>query len=294
MQGKQVKEPEDEAYQVFKHYSQLTLPKMVFEALNGRTENTGVAVVGHAGIGKSAYVYNSIKVGYMLHLCHGQDIGLEDSVGCWEYITDEYGDICFGKACDEPDELDKKLRKYVFVGNEDIDRLNEYLKELIGGEKPRRLPVLFLDDLALKGLYHMGGRYKELHIALKRLYQFRRTLARLTIVTSPSKDDLIDVFSDFRYVYGDADFSKVWFIRWEAFRAKVTLKFHYGKFIDTYKTFYDLAWKDVIPRKSIFGMPKWLEEAIDARKRRILLDAFTRYEEAKRREEEKRKGVAKP
>ena len=288
----QTKEIGDETYQVFEHYSQLTLPMRIFKALNGRADLSGYGIVGIAGVGKTSYAYYSVKVGYILYLCYDQDIGLDDTVGCWNFITREYGDVCFGRKCKEPDAIDERLREFVFVSNEDIDRLNEYLKSLLSDGGARRLPILFLDDLALKGLYHMGGRYRELHVMLKRLQQFRRTLARTVIVTAPTKDDLIDVFGDFVFVHGDADSRKIWFIRWYAKKEKVTLKFHKGKFVNTYKTFFDIAWKDVIPRKSIFGMPKWLEEAIDARKRRILLDAFTRYEEAKRREE-MRKGVVK-
>ena len=261
------------AYEAFEHYAGLALPMQLYKAFIGRSDLSGFAIVGRAGVGKTNYAYYSIKTAYMLYLCHSRGISIDDTKACWDYVTRVHGDICFGRRCEKPDGVDAKLRDFVFVGNEDIDRLTNLLEEVLAkGRKP--LPVLFLDDLALKHLYQLGGRYKELYVHLKRIYQYRRAIARTVVVTAPSKDDLVSVFSDFIFVYGNSNGSESWFIRWAVLKGKVTLKYHFGEFIDTYKTFYDIAWNDVIPRRSIFAMPRWLEDMINERKRAVLLDSI--------------------
>ena len=277
----QVNQTENDPYKVFEYYAGLSFPHQIRNAFFGRTDLSGFAIVGRAGVGKTNYAYYSIKVGYMLSLCHGHGISFGDTKACWDYVTKVHGDICFGRNCEEPDEIDEKLKDFVFVGNEDINRLTSVLRKMLDNdEKP--LPILFMDDIALKHLYQLGGRYKELYVYLKRIYQYRRAIARTVVVTAPSKDDLVSVFTDFIFIYGNTDGVRIRFIRWAAKKAKVTLSYEMGQFIETYRTFYDIAWEDVIPRRSIFAMPRWLEDLINRRKRAVIRDSIKQLNKAAR------------
>ncbi len=248
-----------------------------------RTGVNGVAILGPAGTGKSTYAYNALKAAYLLTKCEYE--GIRGTSDCAKYVLSKF-DICLGRGCEEPDEIDEELREYVYVGDDDIPRLIKVGMEIAEqGERP--LPFLFIDDILLKGTYQLGGKYKELMQLFRRTIQYRRALARLVIVTATSKKNLSDAvpFDDVVYVKAVEQFESYIFIRWMLMRVPFAMRDSNMKTYTTYRMIYQPEWKDVIPRKKVFGMPIWLEKLINRRKLAILKVSLERYERAAAKEE---------
>ncbi len=137
------------------------------------------------GAGKTTYTYYAAKAGYLKYLCRGYHIA--DVGDCADHILRKY-DICIGGGCEAPDEIDEKLLEdSIYVGDEDIPRLNNEIRSIAEGRR-KKFKMLFLDDILAMGLYHMGGVYKQLYLWFTRNVQLIRTIAKVTIMTTHSID----------------------------------------------------------------------------------------------------------
>ena len=74
---------------------------------------------------------------------------------------------------------------------------------------------------------------------------------------------LIEAHADLNYRY----------VRWGIVKAPVVVRYANG-LLKTYKPALKKMWEDEIPKDSAYAMPEWLEEAINRRKRTILLEAL--------------------
>ena len=255
----------------------LHLSKLIFSSMvKARTGINGIAVVGPAGTGKTTYVYYAAKAAYIRFLCNQKGYG--EKAGCIKYITGNYN-LCFGRKCREPDDVDKMIRDYLFVGEEDILRLRDVLMKV--SEEGRNLPFAFLDDLIVKFSFHAGGVLRDIAIALNRFAQYRRTFANVVIITSTHKNNIINAFSDFIVIHAREQLTKYYYVRYRRIvrTRQVKLGPRHG-FMDALVTGVTIAWTDEIPRKSIFATPRWLEEEVDKRKRSIVLSYFNKFSES--------------
>ena len=263
-----------------KHLLELHLTNHVAFRLAGAFVNTAYAVAGPMGVGKSTYAYYTAKAGYLKYLCYSHQLTKTDE--CAEHVLRKY-DICIGGDCEEPDEIDEKLLKdSIFVGDEDIARLNDEIEAIALGKR-ERFKMLYLDDILVMGLYHMGGVYKQLYLWFTRNTQFIRTISKVLLLTTQSVDliprplrkALMIIKAGANYTATNFTFNSV----------KVARLWYKGKLIP-YR-YYDTVWRDELPRSKLFKMPVWLEEKIEERKKKTILIYAQMLKEAIKREKER-------
>ena len=258
---------ESESMQVLRYYLDLNLTNAIIAAFYGQPGGAYL-ILGMQGTGKSTYAYYAAKTALIAYHCRNVLRNAYSNDTIMNCVKREFGDICFGKDCEEPDEADKSIRKWVFVGVEDIGRLAEYLKEVVL-EKQKPVPVLFIDDIVLKGDWWVSKEHREIIQSFRRINQFRRLAARVVIATAPSNRDVMDFGATFIKVYGKSDWREVRFTRWavQAIKRWVSTT---GEPTVAWQNVIVKRWMDVLPRRKEFGMPLWLEEQINKRKREIL------------------------
>ncbi len=138
------------------------------------------------------------------------------------------------------------------------------------------VPALFLDDLLLKDSYFLGGLYRNVYVAFKKLYALHRSVADIMIMTAPSIHYLSREFKTAAMrIESHRKFDAVEFIRFYLKTVPI-IKYVNGVNVEWRRRVLDIAWIDKIPTKARFGMPLWLEGMINERKRQVLRDAFSK------------------
>lgn len=268
---------EEPSARAFKHYLGLNLTNsivsMFMSGLNG-----AYMVLGTQGVGKSTYAYYAAKTALIAFHCISANpdkrARIADKDAIMACAEREFGDICFGKDC-EPDAVDKKMREWIFVGIEDINRLAEYLRGVVL-ERRKPLPVLFIDDIVLKGDWWLSKERREIIQSFRRINQFRRLAARVILATAPSADDVVELGTTFIKVHGKVSWDVVRFTRWAAQPVQKYVPV-VGGTVTAWTNITVRVWMDEIPRRKEFGMPRWLEEQINERKRMILKQVLEKY-----------------
>jgi hypothetical protein len=254
---------DEESWEVFTHYYDAKLTNLIYNALIGSRTFFSAAVVGSPGIGKTSYMYYSLKAALIRALCHGDHVN-SDPEECIKYIESNYGELCFNRYCAKPDPIDEKYRFIYYTGVEDLKRFLSDARELLNHPEVlgRRRLVLFLDDLVSKSAYQLGGEMRELYTAFKEVYRLIRLASGVVLMTAIHRNYFPDeVLANSEFIIARLGYDEVLFERWTYAR------FYKHWFGDG---FYFKAlkplWEDKIPKRAIFGLPEWLEKEINERK----------------------------
>jgi hypothetical protein len=245
----------------------------MYNALIGSRSFFSAAVVGSPGIGKTSYTYYSLKAALIRALCHGNHVN-SNPEECIKYIESNYGELCFNRYCAKPDPIDEKYRFVYYTGIDDLKRFLSDARELLNHPEVlgRRRLILFLDDLVSKSAYQLGGEMRELYTAFKEVFRLIRLASGVVLMTAIHRNYFPDeVLANSEFVVARLGYDEVLFERWTYAR------FYKHWFGDG---FYFKAlkplWEDKIPRRSIFGLPTWLEKEINERKVHTLKSVLDR------------------
>lgn len=255
------------SYDVLKWYWEKSyLASRVYSALansGGRSTFLSVVIVGKPGYGKTSYAYYALKTGIIKTLCSNE--GFFNLDQCIKAIETKYGELCMCKYCEEPDPIDKEYRWAYYTGITDLERLINDAPKLLVEDSVRR-KVLFMDDLVTKSVFAMGGKWRRAYMAFREITRVARVGSSVIIMTATSPTlipDFVKHMSDYISVrkYGNL--------------------FLYGRFTKhlvpnedgTYTTKLRKVFEDIVPIKAIFGLPEWLENEINERKKQLILDA---------------------
>jgi len=269
----------DEAsFRVFKTYAGFTSTKLILRVLRGERPYASLLVLGQPGIGKTSYMYYSLKAARMLALCRNSqkfELG-----ACLSFLESNYGEVCLSRNCTKPDALDEKYRWSYYTGLADLRRFIEDYRalaaEVRSGERPGRR-VFFLDDLVSRKAYAFGGVYRDLYMAFKEVYRIMRLVGGIVLMTGIHKSYFPEeAVATSEVVIGRWGMGEVLFQRWTIGNIK-------SKFGDWYFRRPQKKWEDVVPHRSIYGLPQWLERGINARKAETAIDiankALAKYRE---------------
>ena len=266
--------------EALRHLLALHLTERVVVRLEGQMGDTMYIITGTMGSGKTTYAYYATKAGYIKYLCRANHIAGVDE--CADYALRKY-DICIGGECEEPDEIDEMLKDAIYVGDEDIPRLNNEIKAIAEGKR-KKFKMLFLDDILATGLYHMGGFYKQLYLWFTRNTQFIRSIAKIILLTTQSIDFIPrPLRKPAVIITSDLNYDGPYFTRTAL---KTTHIWNQGKLIP-YR-YYDAVWRDELPKNKFFKLPAWLEEKIEQRKKKTILLYAKMLDEAIKREKKRR------
>jgi hypothetical protein len=262
----------DEAsFRVFKTYAGFTSTKLILKVLKGERPYASLLILGQPGIGKTSYAYYSLKAARMLSLCHSAK-RLEPGA-CLSYIESNYGPICMSKHCAGPDGIDEKYRWSYYTGLADLGRFIENYRDLAAevrsGERPGRR-VFFLDDLVSRKAYAFGGVYRDLYMAFKEIYRIVRLVGGVVVMTGIHKSYFPEeAAATSEVVVGRWGMDSILFQRWTIGNIK-------SKYGDWYFRRPQKKWEDVVPHAAAFGLPRWLEREINARKAETAIDVADR------------------
>jgi hypothetical protein len=264
---------DEHSWEVFNHYYDAKLTNLIYNALIGSRTFFSAAVVGSPGIGKTSYTYYSLKAALIRALCHGNHINGSPEE-CIEYIESRHGGLCFNRYCNNPDPIDEKYKFVYYTGVGDLRRFLSDARELM--DHPEALSrgrlILFLDDLVSKSAYQLGGEMRELYTAFKEVFRLIRLASGVVLMTAIHRNYFPDeVLANSEFVVARLGYDEVLFERWTYARY---YKYWFGD------GFYFKAlkplWEDKIPRRSIFGLPTWLEKEINERKVHTLKSVLDR------------------
>jgi len=263
----------DEAsLRVFKTYADFTSTKLILRALKGERPYVSLLVLGQPGVGKTSYVYYSLKAARMLSLCHSAkrfELG-----ACLSYIESNYGEVCMSKYCARPDKIDEKYRWSYYTGLADLKRFIEDYRALAvevkhGVKRPGKT-IFFLDDLVSRKAYSFGGVYRDLYMAFREVYRIVRLVGGVVLMTGIHKSYFPEeALSTSEVVVGKWGAGEILFQRWTIGNIK-------SKYGDWYFRRPQKKWQDTVPHKSIYGLPQWLEREINERKAETALDIVER------------------
>ena len=280
---------DEKSYEVFTHYyNNSTLSSLIYRALIGTRNFFSAAVVGQPGVGKTSYVYYSLKAALMRALCHGNNIN-GDADACVKYIESQYGELCMQRNCGKPDAIDEKYRFMYYTGIGDLKRFLADAKEIVSHPEAlgRRRVVLFLDDLVSKSSYQIGGELRELYMAFKEVFRLIRLASGVVLMTAIHKSYFPDeALANSEFVVGRYGYDEILFERWTYARYK---KLWYGD--QYYFRALKPLWEDHIPKRAAFGLPAWLEKEINERKiytLKSVLDKVLKTEEGEKRRRAKK------
>jgi hypothetical protein len=246
---------------VYFTYWDLHATNLIYDALSGKRQFISILVLGEPGLGKTSYVYYSLKTAIAKYLCYRH--GAPDPDSCLNLLSSKIN-VCWGRSC-EQDDLDKKYEFVYYTGLSDIPRFINDVYAILGGngDAQRRLRVMLLDDLVSKSLYNYGGELRRLYLAFKDLVRIMRTVSRVVLSTGTAPEYFPVEFLRISKViiarrgFGSTlferkhteYFTKLWFGREYQFRALVH------------------EFTDEVPWQKEFGLPTWLEQRIEERKR---------------------------
>jgi hypothetical protein len=249
--------------EVFRHYYEhSTLANLVYEALKGSRSFVSATIVGPPGVGKTSYAYYSLKTAIIRSLCHHAGVG-KDVEACIKYVEDHYGEVCMNRYCEKPDRVDQEYRWAYYTGVGDLRRFLSDMRELIEHiNELKRRPILFLDDMVSRKAYSLGGEMRDLYQAFKEAYRIIRVTSGVVLMTAIHKSYFPEeVMSTSEFINARYGYDEVIYERWVYARY---MRYWFG---DKY-WFKALKpkWVDTVPKRSIYGLPTWLESEVNERK----------------------------
>ena len=257
----------EKSYEVLRWYWEKShLASHIFNALNdsgSRGSFLSVVIVGKPGYGKTSYAYYALKTGIIKMLCSNE--GFFNLDQCIKALETKYGELCISKNCNEPDPLDREYRWAYYTGITDLERfINDAVKLLV--EDSVRRKVLFMDDLVTKSVFALGGKWRRAYMAFREVFRVARVGSSVIIMTATSPTLIPD------FVKHASEYIAVW---------KYGKLFLYGRYIKylepnedgSYTAKLERVFEDRVPIKAPFGLPKWLEEDINERKKQLIRDA---------------------
>ena len=237
----------------------------IYEALAPKGPWTALyaVIVGKPGWGKTSFAYYALKTGIIRTLCFDRGkFGLEE---CVEYVEGKYGEICMNKYCGEPDPIDREYRWSFYTGINDLLKFIHDAEKILAEDGGRRR-ILFLDDLVTTSVYTMGGVWRRAYLAFREITRVARVGASVIIMTATSPT-LVPEFIKHSSEYIGVGVHHDFFV-YTRF-AKVAVPREDGAYEKVLKKVYE----DTVPIKAIFGLPVWLENEINERKRQLIRDA---------------------
>jgi len=249
----------EEQLDVFYTYWNLHATNLIYDVLSGKRQFISILVLGEPGLGKTSYVYYSLKTAIAKYLCYRH--GAYDPDSCLN-LLESRARVCWGRSC-EQDDLDRKYEFVYYTGLADIPRFINDVYAILSDGSARRLRVLFVDDLISKSLYNYGGELRRLYLAFKDLVRIIRTVSRVVLSTGTAPEYFPVEFLRISKViiarrgFGSTlferkhteYFTKLWFGREYQFKALVH------------------EFTDEVPWAREFGLPTWLEQRIEERKK---------------------------
>jgi len=220
-------------------------------------------IVGKPGWGKTSYAFYSLKTGIIRTLCFDRGkFGLRD---CVTYLETKYGELCMNKYCEEPDSIDREFKWAYYTGVTDLLRFIQDAQKILTENGSRR-KVIFMDDLVTKSVYFMGGVWRRAYLAFREMMRVARVGASVIIMTATSPT-LIPEFMKHSSEYISVGVYHNFFVYTRY--SRVIVPREDGSYVKVLKK----AFEDMIPKKAIFGLPKWLENEINERKRQLIIDS---------------------
>lgn len=274
----------DSDVEVLDTYVQGHLTSMLFHSFINR-KHASILIVGEPGVGKTNYAYYSIKTAYLLYLVYkaaghnmlfAYRLNEEEKrrnliLAIDRLLYKNNYTVCFGRYCDAPDSIDMRLRDYVYVGAEDIENLSRLFDNR--GELPE---VLMLDDLLLKSTWLADSRLRLVYAFFKKLFAYHRAFARSIVFTAPSVHEYPkEIYSAVKHIKASTGYVEVTYTHYRI-KPLRTVTLIEGRKEEYWRNVLDVAWSEKIPRKSIYAMPKWLEDTINERKRLIINELYER------------------
>jgi hypothetical protein len=281
---------DEDSWEVLRHYiDNSTLARLIFNGLIGVKPFVSAAIVGAPGTGKTSYAYYSLKTAIIRALCHHAGV-TGDVDACIKYIENHYGEVCMNRRCNTPDGVDQEYKWAYYTGVGDLKRFLSDMRELIEhANELKRKPILFLDDLVSRKAYSLGGEMRDLYQAFKEAYRVIRAASGVVLMTAIHRDYFPEeVMSTSEFAIARWGYNEIIYERWVY--AKYMKRWYGDKF---WFRALKPKWIDRVPRKSIFGLPDWLEREVNDRKIYTLKAVLDRVLNKKERKQKKAEGEAK-
>jgi len=247
----------------------------------GKKEGSTVVIVGHQGSGKTAYAYTSAKQAYLLWKCRGS----------WRCFTEKAAELCWGISCQEPDALDLELRPWLFFSVEDVYRIIEVAKAARLGGNGDVAPIIYIDDIGVSTAHYLHPLLRGAYLALLDLDSWRRAIAINLVITTVYESKLAKALRETALIVYARHYEHLRTSKGDlhdVYRYCATSRERVYKVDATrdvsYVTFrVNLWWCDVLPRQPQYGLPRWLETAIDRRKVEMLAARAKAYKETQKK-----------
>jgi hypothetical protein len=221
-----------------------------------------IVIVGRSGWGKTSYAYYALKTGIIRMLCYNH--GIFDLGRCVETLESKMGELCMCKYCEKPDFVDNEYRWAFYTGITDLERLIRDIPKLIIEDGVKR-KVLFMDDLVTKSVFAMGGKWRRAYLAFREFTRIARLGSSVIIMTATSPTLIPDFMKHgSEYITVRKHGNSFVYARF----AKITIPRDNGTYTNALSKMYE----DIIPIKAIFGLPRWLENEINERKKQLARD----------------------
>jgi len=247
----------------------------------GKREGSTVVIVGQQGSGKTAYAFVSTKQAYLLHKCGGS----------WRCFVEKAAELCWGSPCKEPDPIDVEMRPWLYFAVEDIYRIIETAKTARVGGNGDVAPFIYIDDIGVSSLHYLHPVLRNAYLALLDLDSWRRAVAINLLITTVYESKLARVLKETalviyarHYEYlrtPDGPLRDVY--RYCATSRERIYKMDAREEVAYITSRVALHWCDVLPRNVAYGLPQWLEEAVDKRKVEMLSARAKAYKETQKR-----------
>jgi len=246
----------------------------------GKKEGSTVVVVGNQGAGKTSYAFISAKQAYLLHKCNGS----------WRCFVERAAELCWGSQCKEPDVLDLELRPWLFFSIEDVYRIIELARVARQGGNGDVAPLIMIDDIGVSSLHYLNPALRNAYLALLDLDSWRRAVTTNLIVTTVYESKLARVLKETALVIYSRHYEHLRSLKGDmhdVYRYCATSRERLYRVDTTRDVAYvssrvALWWCDIIPRQPQYGLPQWLESAIDARKVEMLSARARSYKQEAR------------
>jgi len=249
------------------YWEQSTLASKIYSTLSSGSFLL-VNIVGRSGWGKTSYAYYALKTGIIRYLC--TDAGRTNIDDCIAYIERNHGELCISKNCEEPDGLDREYHWAYFTGFRDLGKFLMNAEELL--TKGGRRKILFFDDLISSTTYALGGKWRMMYMGIRDIVRVAR-LGASVIITTAIAPSLVPKFlkEGSEYIGVERVYKgNKWFFAYERL-VRVSVPEKYGGHV-RYVPIYKKLYVDVVPHMSIFGLPTWLENDINERKKQLIID----------------------
>jgi hypothetical protein len=173
--------------------------------------------------------------------------------------------------------LDKRYDFVYYTGAADIPRFINDVNAIVNGDgdAPRRLRVMLLDDLVSKSLYTYGGELRRLYLAFKDLLRIIRTVSRVVLSTGTAPEYFpVEFLRISKVIIARRGFGSTLF---ERKHAEYFTKLWFGREYQFKALVHEFT--DEVPWAREFGLPTWLEQRIEERKKataRAIIEWATR------------------